>query len=154
MTPAQLHGVVPAHDLQFHRLRSGLQRDGFSPPAEDSRNSRRKRDLGLQTRARALDVDLRGIGGPFEDHVVTNVAPDAAATTLTLAPGKTYEWYADVNTCGSTTRTPLYRFTTMESARAARELGGALDQPVGRQRTKRVTSGPVDSEPDDPSLAD
>jgi hypothetical protein len=101
-----------------------------------------------------LDVDLRGAGGPFDSHEVLGVAPEAASTTLSLAAGKTYEWYADVNSCGSKTTTPLYRFTTMASARAARELGGTLDQPPGRERTKRVTSGPVDSHPDDPALAD
>ncbi|HEY5920561.1 MAG TPA: LamG-like jellyroll fold domain-containing protein [Kofleriaceae bacterium] len=102
-----------------------------------------------------LDVDLRGAGGPFRELTVTNAEPDAVAMPVDgLEVGKTYEWYAVVSSCGHRVTTPLSRFTTMASARAARELNDALDQPPRRSRTKHVTSGPVDVAPDDPTLAD
>jgi hypothetical protein len=92
-----------------------------------------------------LDVDLRGAGGPFRDIEVTNVAPDSVAMPVDgLEVGKTYEWYAEVSSCGQHVTTPLYRFTTMASARAARELNDTLQQPPRRKRTQYVTSGPVD----------
>ncbi|MBA3502561.1 MAG: phosphohydrolase, partial [Deltaproteobacteria bacterium] len=97
-----------------------------------------------------LEVDFQGAGGPFRDIQITGAPPDALTTTVDgLAPGKTYEWYADVTTCGKRTTTRIARFTTVASA--ARQVN---DQPVSRQRTKRVTSGAVSSQPDDPSLAD
>ena len=99
-----------------------------------------------------LDVDLRGAGGPFRDIVVKGAPPDAVASPLDgLEPGKTYEWYADVDSCGKRVSTPLYRFTTTASAAAS---DNARQQPVHRQRTQRVTSGAVSSYPDDPALAD
>src|SRR5690606_3680418 len=102
-----------------------------------------------------LDVDLRGAGGPFRMFAITNAEPDAVATTVDgLEVGKTYEGHAEVESCGKRVKTPLYRFMTAASARAARELNDAFHQPPGRQRTKRITSGPVHVVPDDPSLAD
>ena len=93
-----------------------------------------------------LEVDLHGVGGPFRDIVVTG----GGSTTLAgLEPGKAYEWYATVDSCGKQVTTRLARFTT--AASAARELG---NQPVARQRTKRIGSGAVSAQPDDPSLAD
>ncbi len=103
------------------------------------------------------DVEVLDFAGPFEVFAVADELHERTAFhtfTLALKPGTTYEWYADVNSCGSRATSPLYRFTTMASARAANELGRTLDQPQGRERTKRVTSGPVDPQPDDPSLAD
>jgi hypothetical protein len=99
-----------------------------------------------------LDVDLRGFGGPFRDLAVTDADPSApGATGVTvdgLEVGKTYEWYADVASCGKHTKTPLLRFTTV--AAAARPTPGfeRLPRPVP------VVDGPVDPTPDDPSLAD
>lgn len=102
-----------------------------------------------------LDVDLRGAGGPFRELTVTNAAPDAISMPVEgLEVGKTYEWYAKIESCGHRVTTPLYRFTTTASARQADELNKALDQPPRSYRAKRVTSGPVDASPDDPSLAD
>jgi hypothetical protein len=102
-----------------------------------------------------LDVDLRGAGGPFRDLSVANAAPDALAMPVEgLEVGKTYEWYAEVASCGQKVTTPLYRFTTMASARAAQELNQTLQQPPRRKRTQHVTSGPVDVAPDDPALVD
>jgi hypothetical protein len=92
-----------------------------------------------------LDVDLRGAGGPFREIAVTNAAPDSVSTPVDgLEVGKTYEWYAEVSSCGQRATTPLYRFTTMASARAARELNDTLQQPPRRKRTQQITSGPVD----------
>ena len=90
-----------------------------------------------------LEVDLRGAGGPFQEF-----------TAGSLAPGKTYEWYADVATCGQQVKSPVYRFTTLASARAARELNDSIKQPPRRKRTKQITNGPVHVRPDDPALAD
>jgi hypothetical protein len=102
-----------------------------------------------------LDVDLRGFGGPFQDIAVESTDPTQLATTIpALTVGKTYEWYADISSCGKHTETPLSRFTVAASAAAAQQINKALDQPPRRQRTKPVTSGPVDVGPDDPSLAD
>jgi hypothetical protein len=102
-----------------------------------------------------LDVDLRGAGGPFRELGVTNVAPDSVAVSVDgLEVGKTYEWYAQVSSCGKHVTTPLYRFTTAASARAAQQLNDTIQQPPRRQRTKQITSGPVHVLPDDPSLAD
>jgi hypothetical protein len=99
-----------------------------------------------------LDVDLRGAGGPFREVGVTNVAPDSVAVTVDgLEVGKTYEWYAEVASCGKRVKTPLYRFST---AASARQIDDARNEPPSRQRTKRITSGPVHALPDDPSLAD
>jgi hypothetical protein len=98
-----------------------------------------------------VDVDLRGFGGPFRDIAVTGVDPRAPrATTVTLDGlelGKTYEWYADVASCGKHTRTPLQRFSTVASAQ----------RPAGTTRlprTQPIIDGVIDSNPDDPSLAD
>jgi hypothetical protein len=92
-----------------------------------------------------LDIDLRGAGGPFRDIAITNAAPDSVSTPVDgLEVGKTYEWYAEVSSCGQRVVTPLYRFTTMASARAARELNDTLQQPPRRKRTQQITSGPVD----------
>lgn len=97
-----------------------------------------------------LKVDLKGIGGPFRDVRVEDAAADALATTLEgLEPGKTYEWYADVESCGKRTSTRIARFTTR--AGSARQ---AAQQPQGRQRTERVGSGAVSLYADDPALAD
>ncbi len=97
-----------------------------------------------------LDVNLRGAGGPFRDIAVTNVAPDSVATAVDgLEVGKTYEWYAEVSSCNQRTVTPLYRFTTMASARAADEYNHTIQQPPRRKRAKPVTSGPVDVGPAD-----
>jgi hypothetical protein len=102
-----------------------------------------------------LEVDLRGAGGPFRELGITNVAPgDVAMPVDGLEVGKTYEWYAVVSSCGQRVKTPLYRFTTAASAAAARQINDAIQQPPRRQRTKKVTSGPVDFGPEDPSLAD
>ncbi|HET9485405.1 MAG TPA: metallophosphoesterase, partial [Xanthomonadales bacterium] len=99
-----------------------------------------------------LDVDLHGAGGPFRDVVVEDAAPEEVSTTFAgLEPGKTYEWYAEVESCGKRTRTRLARFTTVASAR---KRDGGSEQAPSRQRTKRVTSGAVSSQADDPSLAD
>ena len=97
-----------------------------------------------------LDIDLHGVGGPFRDIEVKGAAATAVSTVVDgLAPGKTYEWYADVESCGKGVTTRLARFTT--AASAARQTS---DQQPGRQRTKRVTSGAVSSYADDASLAD
>ncbi len=102
-----------------------------------------------------LDVDLRGVGGPFRELKVESTPPDAVSTAVDgLEVGKTYEWYADIASCGQTVKTPLYRFTTTASAAAARQLNDSMQQPPRRERAKPVTSGPVDAHPDDPSLAD
>ncbi len=102
-----------------------------------------------------LDVDLRGAGGPFRELAVTEAAPDEVAMPVDgLEIGKTYEWYADITSCGHRVTTPLYRFTTAASAAAARQINDTLEQPPRRQRPQRVTSGPVDVASDDPSLAD
>ena len=102
-----------------------------------------------------LDVDLRGAGGPFRDITVAAAEPEALQAAVEgIEVGKTYEWYAEVSSCGQRVVTPLYRFTTMASARAAHELNNTIQQPPRRQRTKRITSGPVDVAPDDPTLAD
>ncbi len=102
-----------------------------------------------------LDVDLRGAGGAFRDLTVTNASPDSIALPVDgLEVGKTYEWYAEVTSCGQRVTTPLYRFTTAASSRAAREINDTLQQPPRRHRTKQVTSGPVDVHPDDPALVD
>lgn len=102
-----------------------------------------------------LDVDLRGAGGAFRELAITSAEPDAVAMPVDgLEVGKTYEWYADVASCGKRVTTPLYRFMTAASARAVQQINDAIEQPPRRQRTKRVTSGPVHVRPDDPSLAD
>jgi hypothetical protein len=102
-----------------------------------------------------LDVDLRGAGGPFRQLQVTGADAGALATPVDgLEVGKTYEWYAEVTSCGQRATTPLYRFTTVASAAAAKQLNDAVQQPPRRQRAKPVTSGPVDFGPEDPSLAD
>lgn len=102
-----------------------------------------------------IDVDLRGVGGPFREIAIQNAAPDSIATLVDgLEVGKTYEWYAVIESCGKRVKTPLYRFTTAASAAAARQINDAIQPPPRRQRPKRVTSGPVDVSPDDPSLAD
>ncbi len=102
-----------------------------------------------------LDVDLRGAGGPFRELSVANAAPDSVAMPVDgLEVGKTYEWYADVTSCGHHVTTPLYRFTTAASDASARQLNETLHQPPRRQRAKRVTSGPVDVAPYDPALVD
>ncbi|MEJ7602661.1 MAG: LamG-like jellyroll fold domain-containing protein [Kofleriaceae bacterium] len=102
-----------------------------------------------------VDVDLRGAGGPFQDFALSSAAHDAVEVSVgTLEVGKTYEWYADVASCGGATKSPLYRFTTASSARTARELNDTLQQPPRRQRTEQQADGPVDPQPDDPSLAD
>jgi hypothetical protein len=97
-----------------------------------------------------LKVDLAGIGGPFRDIVVKGAPADALSTAIDgLAPGKTYEWYADVESCGKRVSTRLARFTTL--AGSARQ---AAQQPVHRERTERVGSGAVSSYADDAALAD
>ncbi|MDQ3369659.1 MAG: metallophosphoesterase [Myxococcota bacterium] len=102
-----------------------------------------------------IDVDLRGAGGPFREVALAGVAPEAVAATLSdLEIGKTYEWYADVETCGHHVRTPLYRFTTIASAAAARQINHTFYQPPRRQPAPQVTDGPVHVRPDDPTLAD
>jgi hypothetical protein len=102
-----------------------------------------------------LDVDLRGAGGPFRELAITNAAPDAVAMPVDgLEVGKTYEWYAEVTSCGQKVTTPLYRFTTMASARAAQQVNDTVKQPPRRKRAQHVTSGPVDVAPDDPALVD
>ncbi len=102
-----------------------------------------------------LDVNLRGAGGPFRALEVTQASPDAVSLPVDqLEVGKTYEWYAEVASCGHRQATPLYRFTTTASAAAARQINDALQQPPRRHRTKHVTSGPVDVAPEDPSLID
>ncbi len=102
-----------------------------------------------------LDVDLKGFGGPFRDITVSGTDLTQLSTTIPgLAVGKTYEWYADVASCGKRTSTPIARFTVAASEDAARKINKALEQPPGRNRAKRVTGGAVDSGPDDPSLAD
>ena len=101
------------------------------------------------------DVDLKGIGGPFRDITVANAEPESVATPIEgLEVGQTYEWYAEVSSCGQRVVTPLYRFTTMASAKAARQFNDTVKQPPRRKRTQHVTSGPVDVAPDDPSLVD
>ncbi|HUS29012.1 MAG TPA: LamG-like jellyroll fold domain-containing protein [Kofleriaceae bacterium] len=102
-----------------------------------------------------LDVDLRGAGGPFRTLQVKAADPAHVALPVDgLEVGKSYEWYAEVASCGHRMATPLYRFTTMASARAAQQFNDTLYQPSGRDRTKRVTSGVVNAQPDDPSLVD
>jgi hypothetical protein len=102
-----------------------------------------------------LDIDLRGAGGPFRALEVKDAAPDKVALPVDqLEIGKTYEWYAEIASCGHKVKTPLYRFSTTGSAAAARQINDALDQPPRRHRTKRVTSGPVDVAPEDPALVD
>jgi hypothetical protein len=97
-----------------------------------------------------LKVDLKGIGGPFRDVFVKGAPSDALSTTIDgLEPGKTYEWYADVDSCGKQVSTRIARFTTNEGS--ARQTA---QQPVSRQRTERVGSGAVSSYADDPALAD
>jgi hypothetical protein len=101
-----------------------------------------------------LDVDLRGAGGPFRELTVANAEPDSVAMPVDgLEVGKTYEWYADVSSCGQRVKTPLYRFTTMASARAAQDFNRTVQQPPRRKRTEQITSGPVDVGPAD-ALAD
>jgi hypothetical protein len=102
-----------------------------------------------------LDIDLRGAGGPFRQLQVNAADPEKIEMPVDgLEIGKTYEWYAEVASCGQRVKTPLYRFTTAASAAAAKQINDAIHQPVRRQRTKRVTSGPVDFGPEDPTLAD
>ena len=101
-----------------------------------------------------LEVDLRGAGGPFRAIQVTGAEPDSVATTLELEVGKTYEWYAEVSSCGKRVTTPLSRFTTVASAAAAKQIQDTFQQPPRTHRTQRVTSGPVHVGPDDPALAD
>lgn len=97
-----------------------------------------------------LKIDLHGVGGPFRDIFVKNAAADAVSAVVDgLEPGKTYEWYADVESCGKRVTTRIARFST--AASAARQ---ASEQQPGRQRTERVTSGAVSSYTDDPALAD
>jgi hypothetical protein len=97
-----------------------------------------------------LKTELKGIGGPFRDVVVKDAPVDAVSTTIDgLAPGKTYEWYADVESCGKRVSTRIARFTTMESS--ARQT---TQQPVHRQRTEREGTGAVSSYADDAALAD
>lgn len=90
-----------------------------------------------------LKVDLRGAGGPFHEF-----------TAGTLEPGKTYEWYADIASCSKRVKSDVYRFTTLASARAARELNDSIQKPPRRKRAEKITDGPVDPRPDDPTLAD
>jgi Concanavalin A-like lectin/glucanases superfamily len=96
-----------------------------------------------------LKVDLKGIGGPFRDVFVKGAPSDALASTIEgLEPGKTYEWYADVDSCGKRVSTRIARFTTNEGS--ARQSA----PHISRQRTERVGSGAVSSYADDPALAD
>lgn len=71
-----------------------------------------------------------------------------------LAIGKTYEWYADVTSCGKHTSTPLQRFTTVASAAKARQINQTLPLPDRLPRPRPVVDGPIDPGPDDPTLAD
>jgi hypothetical protein len=100
-----------------------------------------------------LDVDLRGSGGSFRQVVVADAAPEQIETTLAdLEPGKTYEWYADVASCGKSSSTPLYRFTT--GGASARQRGPAAAAPR-RDRSRRIPSGAFGGDGvNDPSLTD
>jgi hypothetical protein len=104
-----------------------------------------------------IEVDLRGFGGAFRRLGVTDVDPaDPAATSVAvdgLAPGRTYEWYAVIESCGHRVETPLQRFTTVEAM--ARAPGDRQrSQAVRLPRRPPVMTGPVDGHADDPSLAD
>ncbi len=102
-----------------------------------------------------LEVDLRGAGGPFREVAINGAALDAvSASAGKLEVGKTYEWYADVASCGKRVTTPLQRFTTVASAAAARQLGHPSQEPPRRKRAQDVADGPVHVRPDVPSLAD
>lgn len=105
-----------------------------------------------------LDVDLRGFGGPYRELVVTEVDPSEPGATAVavggLEVGKTYEWYADVTSCGHRTTTPLQRFTTVDSAASARAINQTLSLPARLPRSRPVADGPIDFGPEDPSLGD
>ncbi len=102
-----------------------------------------------------IEVDLRGAGGPFREVAVNDAALDAVEVSAgQLEVGKTYEWYADVESCGKRVTTPLQRFTTVASAAAARQLDHAGQQPPRRKRPQDVADGPVHVRPDVPALAD
>ncbi|MCA9679730.1 MAG: metallophosphoesterase, partial [Myxococcales bacterium] len=107
----------------------------------------------------SLDVDLRGFGGPYRDLVVADADPTEPGATAVvvegLVPGTTYEWYADVDSCGLHARTPLQRFTVVDSAATARRINATLSLPARLPRPRPVPDGPVDATgPDDPTLAD
>ncbi len=99
-------------------------------------------------------VDLRGVGGPFRELAVTGVDaadPDTTAVTVDgLEAGKTYEWYAEVASCGLRASSPLQRFTTATAHAAPRHRPHLVRLP----RLEPMVSGAIDSGPDDPALAD
>jgi hypothetical protein len=66
----------------------------------------------------------------------------AVATSVdgSRSRGKTYRRYAEVTSCARVT-TPLYRFTTIAPAAAARQVNNTPSRPARRDRTKHVTSG-------------
>ncbi len=101
-----------------------------------------------------LEVDLRGAGGPFREIAVTDADPTGVRVEVDgLEAGKTYEWYADVDTCGKRVKTPLARFTTLaSSARLQAETSPAAPRPLVRKPVLRT--GPVHLRADDPALAD
>ncbi|MDQ3299946.1 MAG: metallophosphoesterase [Myxococcota bacterium] len=101
-----------------------------------------------------LEVDLRGAGGPFREIAVTDADPTGVRVEVDgLEAGKTYEWYADVDTCGKRVKSPLARFTTLaNSARLQTETTPVAPRKLLRKPPLRT--GPVHLRADDPSLAD
>lgn len=61
-----------------------------------------------------LSVDLSGAAnGSFQAIAASAEVTDShALVDMTVAPGKTYEWYATVTDCSHTVDTPVQRFTT------------------------------------------
>jgi hypothetical protein len=61
-----------------------------------------------------LSVDLsRAANGSFQAVAPSGEPKDSHATAaMSVAPGKTYEWYATITDCAHSVDTPVQRFTT------------------------------------------
>lgn len=60
-----------------------------------------------------LPVDLPGAGKPFRELArKSSTSGQVSVPVAGLLPGRTYEWYSTVSDCESTSRSPIWRFTT------------------------------------------
>jgi hypothetical protein len=58
-------------------------------------------------------VDVGAAAGAFQEVATVSAQAGMASATLTaLAPGRSYEWYAEASDCVHRVRSPLYTFVT------------------------------------------